>query len=297
MAIGQVQAPAGEAANYGLGACRGFHKRAAAGLSGRWMLGVGLLAVYVFIVGMAAGVGLANLLKHEEHETVLGLPLGALAAGLVVWWLWRVKKRRDGDSVALCEEGMIVTERGKIAPIRWDEIAALSQKVQTLFVNGIKTGTTFQYTLSLRNGATRKIYPQLERIAELGAAIDSEVTRRLLPSYVAMFDAGQPIVLGEFTLTRQGIARYGQLLPWEQVANVYPNAGFLIVTSRARSAAALVAKKTLEGVRTAITSVAGTRTPMSARGEVGWAKAPAAKIPNLSILLRLASQCQGVRFE
>jgi hypothetical protein len=59
----------------------------------------------------------------------------------------------------------------------------------------------------------------------------------------------------------------------------------------------LVAKKTLEGVRTAITSVAGTRTPMSARGEVGWAKAPAAKIPNLSILLRLASQCQGVRFE
>jgi hypothetical protein len=36
---------------------------------------------------------------------------------------------------------------------------------------------------------------------------------------------------------------------------------------------------------------------MSARGEVGWAKAPAAKIPNLSILLRLASQCQGVRFE
>jgi len=295
--VKQAQAPVAEEPNYGLGPCRGFHGFDSAGRDWRWLLLIGCLALYVFCTGCAAGAGLAYLFKIEGYESALGFPIGSLGAVLVSWWLWRVRKRVKGNSVALCEEGMIVTQRGKIRPIRWDEITALWQKVQTLYVNGINTGTRFQYTLKLKNGETRKVCAGLQRMAELGAALDREITGRLLPSCTAMFDAGQPIALGEFTITRQGVARNGNLLPWESVGSVYLDSGFLIVTRRSRSAAELVVTKTLEGARTLLTSVAGTFTPMSGGGQVIWTKAPAAKVPNLSILLFLAGQCQGVRFE
>ncbi len=127
--------------------------------------------------------------------------------------------------VDLYREGVVLVEAGgPVAVFRFDRMS-LVQKIVQRRVNGVSTGTTYDFTLTDAQGDSRRITGFYERIDELGQALQGGVVEAQLHGAVNAVLAGQAVPFGDFTLRREGIDCPKGLVPWDRFAGLNLRSG------------------------------------------------------------------------
>lgn len=159
-----------------------------------------------------------SLLSSWPLWQIILIPLIALAWCIIGGWLILSARKARGSIVIVCANGLLY-QRGTSATMRWDEIDALWQAIESNQEGDI----AHFYTIRAANGVLWTFTEELADLQKLGAAIENEVTRRLAPRFFATYRAGQPVNFDSITITQQGVQlREGERhLPWSDIQHVH----------------------------------------------------------------------------
>jgi len=146
------------------------------------------------------------------------IPLLTLTWIIIGGWLIRSTRQPRGLMVILCTNGLLCYV-GKPAAILWDEIVAYWKAIASSKEGEIE----YCYTIRTRHGMRQVFTEELSDLAKLGAAIEHEVTRRLIPHCFVTYQAGQPVDFESIILTQQGIQLRAneRILPWSEIQRVH----------------------------------------------------------------------------
>lgn len=241
----------------------------------RTFWGIGLLCL--LLVGGFVGLFLWLFLPFINDpffspvffiETI-GFPIGGLILMfLILWWQFRVHTSfatpiRRKIVVSLYERGFVYREGRKLQVVPWEQL----RFIERLALPRQKMPRWY-YKLALRNAPDITLPPVIAQIQELGAAIESELLKRLLPGVLADYDAHKPVVFPGFCLNQDGMSKSGESLPWFQVERV---------------------------------SLANEKLTIKERGVAkGWFSIPAAQVRNMCVLEALLVRIredQGFRLD
>jgi hypothetical protein len=197
------------------------------GRSRTWLVILGLpgLVLLPFTVRFVLhGFGWASVLSVLLTAGYLG------AAGRI---LVRDVLPGYGRVLYLYENGLVLTAGRGVNAFPWDT-------VEELRVSGARVGAAD--TVSWRCGLVRAdgteavIGPEFPGVHEVVEAVSEAVTGRLLPKYLSRVKAGGKVRFGPFAISREGIAKDGDEVPWPQVAEVEIANGMVLVNRRDRLA-------------------------------------------------------------
>lgn len=236
-----------------------------------------LFSVLVAAVGTFLVIGAFQWRSGASRFGYIAFGLTVILAA--VWLLARVIRRRTlGKRVLVFSEGLAYTQAGKTVTMRWDDIAAVWQNVvahyfrQPWQIRHHYSGTTHTYTVQLNDGRKYVFNDALSNVEELGSTIQQESLHRILPRLREAVEGGQAIPFGALTISKSGIARGYNVLPWAGVKNVEIFEGFLnVYSTKEPSVADLIFTK----------------------GKGTWASIPVAKTPNVFLFKALADEIMG----
>ncbi len=181
---------------------------------------------------------------------------------LIGWAMIESWLQTRGLSVQVFTDGLVRSQYGKSAIMRWDEIVGVWQAITKHYYNGIYTGTTHTYTVQKADGTKTKYNDSLKNVEELGNTIQQEVTKRLLPRAVATYNSGGTVSFGKLAISPMGLAWGDKSLPWADIQGVQINKGMLSVKKQGKW--------------------------------LNWANIPVASIPNMLVALTLIDRIIGI---
>ncbi len=214
------------------------------------LAGWGLVVVGVIfaLIGLAVSKGKWPALL----VAAAGLPLAVIGVAALV-----DRARRRDLCVRLFADGFSHTLAGQTQAARWDDVTQVWQNVIQTYRGSAHTNTTHICTVRLADGRQFVLNDQVDKVAALGAAIQKQCAERMIPRARAAYNAGETVVFGPFGVSRVGISKGTDTLPWEQVERVDLRRGVLHVRKK------------------------GQRRD--------WAFAMASRIPNLPVLMALVN--------
>jgi hypothetical protein len=132
-----------------------------------------------------------------------------------------------GRAFYLYEHGLILVARRAVTAFPWDAVeqvrvsgarAEMSEEVRWRFSVVREDGTEAE-----AGGE----FPGVQEVVELASAA---VTERVLPKYLTRIEAGDEVRVGPFTVGPDGIAKDGDRLPWQEMADVEISNGMVHVS-------------------------------------------------------------------
>lgn len=236
-----------------------------------------LFSVFVAAVGIFLITGAVQWSSGANRYFFVAIGLMVILIG--VWLFVRaIRKRALGKRVLVFSEGLAYTQHGKTDIIRWDDVAAVWQNVIRHFyrqpwqTTHRYTGTTHVYTIKLNDGRKYTFDDALSNVGELGSTIQQESLHHILPRLRQVYEAGQTIPFGALSISKAGISRGYNTLPWDQVKEVEIYEGFLNVYSTKEQT---------------ITDLIFTK------GKGTWASVAVAKTPNAFVFKALVDEILG----
>ena len=189
--------------------------------------GIGLFCL--LLVGGCIGLGIWLILPDINNPfflpfffvSTIGFPMVAFVLMFfILWWQFRVHTSlatpiRRKIVVSLYERGFVYREGRKVQAITWEQI----HFVERLALPRKKMPRRY-YKLALKDAAEMTLPIVIAQIQELGAAIESELMKRLLPGVLADYDAHKPVVFPGFCLNQDGVSKSDESLPWLQIEQV-----------------------------------------------------------------------------
>ena len=181
----------------------------------------------------------------------MGICFAIGAAGLILYYI-----RFDMIKVVLRpDRGIEICRRSGNRFIAWDDIECMTSVVFQVQSRGMYAFTSEKHEVTLKDQSKVSLTSGIEDVFRIAQAIDVELMKRLYPEYLEKFQKGLPVSFGSLTLTSEGFSKGNSTLPWESVAFVGIDNGYLVV---------------------------------EARGKIlSWYKKGCGKIPHVPILLRL----------
>ncbi len=213
--------------------------------------------IVLIVIGLG-GVLVGILLSTATDDSFMLCFSAAGLIGALLGVLLLVASRRQDQRVLVFPEGLSYTKRGKTNIIRWDDVASFSYNV----TRQRRAGTTHVYTVRLTDERKYVFSDALANIVGLGNTIREETTRRILPRVLEAYNADETISFGKLSISKAGITKGKQTLPWDQVKGVKVERGFVSIQK--------------EGKRPR------------------WASVGVAETPNVFVFLALAEQIVGV---
>jgi hypothetical protein len=190
-----------------------------------------------------------------------GISLILFALGLLAGWNAFVNWNKGA---VVFERGFAYRDRKGLQIWRWEEIASLTSAITRHYTVGIYTGTTHRYTLFSRRNVRLVLTDSFSKVEQLAQEIDQNIFPILYASAASQFNTGQALVFGPVVISKAGIVIGKKIYPWTDVREVSIQRGILKVS----------------------------------RKDGGWfrsARAAAAVIPNLNVLLAIIHQVVGVK--
>jgi hypothetical protein len=194
--------------------------RSLTGRSRTWLVVLGLpgLVLLPFTVHFVLqGIGWATALSLLLTAGYLG------AAGRIL-----VRDVIPGYGRVLYRYGhglVLVTPKAMVA-YPWDA-------VRELRVSGARMGSAeavrWRFGLVREDGTEAEVGAAFPDVDELVEVVSAAVTERVLPKYISRVEGGGEVRVGPFTITREGITKDGDELPWRHVAGVAINNGMIYV--------------------------------------------------------------------
>lgn len=168
----------------------------------------------------------------SDGTNILLLLLALLCAGGVVYYLALYPLLYGSWRLYTCTEGFVLLKGNQATPCRWDQIAFVWQRIVAYYRYGIRTGTSYKYTIQRADGAQIVLTQMFRGVSELGLRVQREVTSRQAPQALAAVNAGQTLPFGRFSLSQQGLGTPKGTLPWSDVQQVSASGGWLMVQQR-----------------------------------------------------------------
>lgn len=176
--------------------------------------------------------------------------LGLLALYYLRFGLERVE--------VIADQGLNITRRGRKRFVLWDEIVFFYSAVVRIRSHGFYTMTSESHTIELKNGEKFAFTSGLKDVYRLAKIIDTELLKRRYPEASERLERGGDVAFGPITLKPAGISKGGsELLEWKNVESVGVENGSVKVKAKGKM--------------------------------LSWFSKSCGKVPNVSILMRLAS--------
>ncbi len=131
-----------------------------------------------------------------------------------------------------CTDGFVFLKGSQAAACRWDQVAFVWQRIVAYYSYGVRSGTSYKYTVQRSAGARIVITQMFRNVDQLGAQLQREVTNRLAPQALAAVQAGQTLPFGRFSLSPQGLVTSREIIPWSAVQEVKVSSGWLMIQRR-----------------------------------------------------------------
>jgi hypothetical protein len=163
--------------------------------------------VWVLLHGRPGGAALFKLI-------VLGLLLTPGAIALCIGAL-----RKWGLRVLVFPEGLVRAHRGKVQAVFWEEIQTINQQVNVGAVSKIMS-SSLVFVVQRASGEELHFDGYLPDLKKLGAILQRETLRHLLPRALAVYQRGEPVAFGKLQVSRAGISNGKDTLPWSEVKEV-----------------------------------------------------------------------------
>jgi hypothetical protein len=205
---------------YQLGTPTGSHR---AGIS-VWLT---LFAGAIFT--LLGGYGLIDLLvgaTRSGRPSLLLAPLFFLGLGLAFMVVGYLQSRQ---SIQVFEHGFTYIKSGDVRVVRWDAIETVRCQAVRMRVNFIPVGTLYTYTIQATGGETIKLTNSVGKVAKLGALIQAEAFKQLLPRALETYSAGGTLQYGKLSISQAGIGNGKEIAPWAQVKSVQVSNGFILI--------------------------------------------------------------------
>jgi hypothetical protein len=151
------------------------------------------------------------------------LGIGVGLALLAVWYY------QASLNIQVFEQGLIYTKAGATRVIRWDDIESVQQQVVKHSVNFIPVGTSHTYTIRTASAGTLKLTDSIGKVAQLGALIQGETFKRLMPRAIETYNGGGTLQYGKLSISQVGIGNGKETVPWAQVKGVQVSNGYIAV--------------------------------------------------------------------
>jgi hypothetical protein len=240
--------------SYQLGTPTSAH-RASLGVWLSLVLGTGfvLLSIYSLIALVRSGVRLQ--LNGPLFWCLFGLGLGVI---LLAVWYYQVSLK-----IQIFEQGFIYSKGSATSVIRWDDIESVQQQIIKQSVNFIPVGTSYAFTICTVGGETLKLTNSVGKVAQLGALIQNETFKRLMPRAIETYNGGGTLRYGRLSVNQAGISNGKETIPWVQVKGIQISNGFIVVKKEGKW--------------------------------LTWANVSVAQTPNFFIFLALVDRIVGVR--
>jgi hypothetical protein len=131
-----------------------------------------------------------------------------------------------GKVAYLYENGLVLVDGRDMNAFAWDA-------VKELRVSGVRVGSSdsvsWRCALVRADGTEAVVGPEFPGVQEVVESVSSAVTERLLPKYISRIETGGSVRFGPFTISRDGIAKDGEEVPWPHVASVEISNGMVYV--------------------------------------------------------------------
>ena len=151
----------------------------------------------------------------------VGLPvLALLFVILISFWKFRshellVTPLRRKIVVTLHTGGFSYREGRKRQIVRWEQIDFVTR----LMVKRWSTPVRY-YKVKLRDATEITLPSIIAGVQELGAAIEREMVKQLLPEVLARYAANKPVVFTGLCLNQDSISKSEENLPWQAVERI-----------------------------------------------------------------------------
>ena len=186
------------------------------------LIGLGVLLVGVLLVSAA--------LTTRTIRLVPAVGCVALFFGgcLIFFGVIRLGRR-----VVVCEKGFadcwMLSSRG----YRWTDVRSIHQAIFRIFNGPTYSHTAYTFNVRMEDG-TKLEYENdaFDEIALLGRHIQNGVARARFPLATADLDAGKWVDFDELRISKGGIERGGEVLPWSEMEEIHAAKGELVVVRR-----------------------------------------------------------------
>jgi hypothetical protein len=212
---------------YQLGPFRATYQTQATRAGKLTLWGVGLFCL--LLVGGCIGLGVWLIVPELNDPffspllwvPAIGFPLVVLMfMFFILWWQFRVHPSlatpiRRTIVVSLYEQGFVYREGRKVQVATWEQLPVVERLALPR-----KNRPRRYYKLVLKDATEITLPIVIAQIQELGAAIESEMIKRLLPGVLANYDAQKPVAFPGFCLNQDGISKSDESLSWLQIEQV-----------------------------------------------------------------------------
>lgn len=215
--------------------------------------------VFVVFAAACAAVGIL------ADSTGALIALGALALLFFGAGGWQFYQAFDTRSlrIVVMDQGIVRAKGSGAEVARWDDVDTFTFAITDHYRNGVKTGTTHIYTLTLRDGRKIVYNDVIRNVAALGDMIQDMVTPRLLPKYAERLQRGETLTFNRLVISRDRIGTSKQTVPWSEIDSVDLKRGQVVVTKQGKP--------------------------------LGWISQTVAQTPNLLVFLTLANRLKETR--
>ena len=131
-----------------------------------------------------------------------------------------------------CTDGFVFLKGTVATAYRWDQVSFVWQRIVAYYRYGIRTGTSYKYTVQRSDGVQIVMTEMFRNINQLGDRLQREVSNRLAPQALAAVKAGQTLPFGPFSLNWQGLTTPRESIPWGQIQQVSAKAGMVTIQRR-----------------------------------------------------------------
>lgn len=177
-----------------------------------------VLAPLAFLAGWALIFGVIFFLNLLRAEGVKVLLLGLfLVVSAVVMSLRAVRNR--GLRVLVFPEGIVRVQRERASAFFWDEVVTVWQRKTVGTWAKVSKGS-LTFTVQRANGDDFEFDDYLPDVKRLGAIIQGETLKLLLPAALDRFQKGEAVVFDKLRVSREGLTADKETVPWDQIKDV-----------------------------------------------------------------------------
>lgn len=123
--------------------------------------------------------------------------------------------------VSVFADGLSYTNRGRAQVVRLEDVNTVwygGTKIQGMF-------TVEACTMELGDGSKHSF----SNNGKLAEVIQLECTRRILPRVLTYYQSGETISFGKLTVSKAGIGKHQETLPWDMVKRISLDQGILSI--------------------------------------------------------------------
>lgn len=196
----------------------------------RWFnVGCGAVLALAGLGFLPASLLLYMLGNRSDREALPLLLCGAAICLPLGLWIIYEAWRNWNLAAALYEGGFAVVGKNGVQQVAWVDVNAVWQSITKHYRNGIYTGTTHVYTLTTKDNQKFVLDDKLNKVEELGSAIQKEVSNTLWPGYVAAINNGQRLTFGPLALDKEGLYSGKKSIAWKEIKAIKLQQGTISV--------------------------------------------------------------------